>query len=64
MHKLDQWLAENGKDRKWLIGKLGISKASLSRIINGEQWPGREFFADLAKITRGAVTADDFLEVA
>lgn len=61
MHPLDQWLTDNNRSREWLAEKIGTTEASLSRIVNGKQWPSRETFRLLAKITKGAVTANDFL---
>lgn len=60
-HPLDRWLAERRRTRSWLASQLGISEASLSRIIGGKQWGGREFFQRVAKVTKGDVTANDFL---
>lgn len=60
MHRVDQWLARNGRNRVWLAEKIGTSTATLSRAITGQLWPGREFFIRLKKLT--GIGPDDFLE--
>jgi transcriptional regulator with XRE-family HTH domain len=62
LHPLDQWLSDHGHDREWLAEMVGITKGSLSRIINGKQWGSREFFHRLFKVTAGAITPDAFLQ--
>jgi transcriptional regulator with XRE-family HTH domain len=60
-HPLDIWLSERGRTRDWIVQEIGITKGSLSRIINGKQWGSREFFHRLAQATEGAITPDQFL---
>lgn len=62
MHPLDAWLSKHGRTRQWLAAKLGVSEATLSRVIAGKQWPSRNLAAEIARITGGAITANDFLE--
>lgn len=40
---------------------LGVEKGHLSRIERGLVWPSREFFENLARVTDGRVTANDFV---
>jgi DNA-binding XRE family transcriptional regulator len=64
MHPLDAWLKARKKTRLWLAEEIGTTEATISRIVNGKQWPKRELAESIVRITRGAVTANDFLEVA
>ncbi len=61
-HPLDAWITEQGKTREWAAARLQTTKASLSRIINGKQWPGPEFFERIEVLTGGQVTAEHFLD--
>lgn len=61
MHPLDAWLSSQDRRRPWLAAKLGITSASLSRIVAGSQWPRREFFVSLQRLTHGELTVADFL---
>ena len=61
MHAVDSWLKREGKSRPWLANELSTTRATLSRVIAGKQWPPRGFFEQLKEITGGEVTADDFL---
>jgi antitoxin CcdA len=60
-HPFDAWIDAQGKTREWAATRLETTEASLSRIINGKQWPGREFFERLESITKGQVTAEHFV---
>lgn len=63
MHPLDAWLGQQGKNREWLAGKLDISEATISRLVSGKQWPSRELAAHIRRLTKGAVTPNDFLQL-
>jgi antitoxin CcdA len=60
-HPFDAWIRAQGKTRLWAAEHLQTTKASLSRIINGKQWPGPEFFERVESLTKGQVTADHFI---
>lgn len=60
-HPFDVWIAAQGQTREWAADRLQTTGASLSRIINGKQWPGPEFFQRVEALTRGQVTAEHFV---
>jgi len=59
-HPLDLWLAQKGKSRPWLADRIKSTEATVSRIINGLQWPSKSLLQRIYKITDGEVTANDF----
>ena len=63
VHPLDEWLAARRppRNREWLAERLGVHKSTLSRIISGQQWPGRDLVGAIARLTKGDITADDFM---
>lgn len=61
-HPFDAWILAQGKTRGWAASRLKTTEASLSRIINGKRWPGREFFEHVESITGGQITAEHFTD--
>ncbi|APY11507.1 hypothetical protein BWZ22_09735 [Seonamhaeicola sp. S2-3] len=47
--RIKELLKEKGVTGKDLVGKIGITETSLSRIIKGEQQPRFELLMDIAK---------------
>ena len=62
MNKLRDWRRQNKFTLEALAEQLGVATGSLSRIERLEQWPDREFFRRVSVLTRGTVTANDFLQ--
>lgn len=56
---LKEWRKEAKLKMAEAADKLGISQPTISRIENGEQFPGPETIELLVTNTGGAVTADD-----
>lgn len=61
MHPVDSWLLKEQKTRPWFAQEIGVSRATLSRMIAGKQWPSRGTCENIVRLTHGEVTADAFL---
>jgi phosphopantothenoylcysteine decarboxylase/phosphopantothenate--cysteine ligase len=62
--KLSPWLKFNGISARELAGRVGATEATISRIRNGRAQPSMELAQRIADATGGAVTANDFLDLA
>lgn len=62
IHPLDAWLESNGKTREWLAEVAATTEPTISRVVTGKQWPSRSLAQRLTRITKGAVTPNDFLQ--
>jgi DNA-binding transcriptional regulator YdaS (Cro superfamily) len=55
------WLREQGKTQAWFANKLGISIATMSRVVRGETVPRTSTVLRIERLTGGQVTASDLL---
>lgn len=60
-HPLRKFRNKHGIGIDEMARRAGTSKASISRIENGSQWPSGGLLSRLIRATNGEVTADDFL---
>lgn len=62
---LTAWLKKQPKSKgdplDALAKKLGISRTSMRRIVEGQQWPKPDLMRKIKKATGNKVTADDIL---
>jgi len=56
---LAQWLIDNGRTQVWLAARLGISIASMSRIVRGATMPRERLALQIETLTGGVVTVAD-----
>jgi len=59
--RLSDWMKERDCNDEALGIKLGVDRVTVSRIRRGLNRPSWELAARIKQITRGAVTADDWL---
>lgn len=59
-HPLRRYRRDAGLTLEALSARLGISKASLSRVETGRQTPSLALLQRITAATDGAVTANDF----
>jgi len=59
--KLNEWLEANNNNRAQFCRDLGISRAHLYRILNGENSPGPKLAEKIEKATDGQVTVMELL---
>jgi transcriptional regulator with XRE-family HTH domain len=55
------WLEQQGLTQAEASKKLGISQGHVSDLCSGRFWPGRALVAKIWRLTKGAVTPNDFL---
>lgn len=60
--KLADWLAREGLTQTDFAAKLDKGASYVSQLCRGVLWPGRDVVAEIARLTKGAVTANDFAE--
>lgn len=48
---IDTWLKANNRSRAWLAEKVGITEASLSRIVNNRQTASLTVACEIERIT-------------
>lgn len=60
-HPLKAYRGRHAVSLDGLAGRIGTSKATLSRIENGKQAPSLSLIAKLRTESRGELSADDFL---
>jgi len=46
-----------------LARKLRVTKSAISRWENGSRWPSRHIVKKISRVTKGLVTANDFMSV-
>lgn len=59
--KLAAWLELKGIKRGEFAQSIGVTGGWITSLCDGSGWPSREVAERIARITEGAVTADDFL---
>ena len=63
--KLGEWLKRHEVSRSDFARRIGLSKASITQICNGQNaWVSRETAEQILRETKGAVTPNDFLALA
>ncbi|HTE37540.1 MAG TPA: helix-turn-helix transcriptional regulator [Reyranella sp.] len=70
MTPIAKWMKSNapeptrkGDDYQWLAEKLGVSYNSARRYIVGERLPSPDVMRKIAKLTGGAITANEFFGI-
>lgn len=58
--KLGAWLADNDLTAVALAAQLGVSAASITRILQDKQIPRKDLMEKLYSVTQGAVQPNDF----
>lgn len=60
---LQDWMAQEPETRtpEWLAAELGCHVSTVYRYRNGTRIPGRNALRQLARLTDGQVTANDFV---
>jgi predicted transcriptional regulator len=61
--KLDQWLASKEKSTDAFAAELEVSRETVRRYLSGERKPEWDVMHRIVALTKGAVTANDFLDV-
>jgi DNA-binding transcriptional regulator YdaS (Cro superfamily) len=64
--KLADWLAIRNPDgtrklRSKFAADIGVTPTMITAYCEGRMWPGRERMQEIVRVTKGAVTANDFL---
>lgn len=60
--QLDTWMKENDRNAVWVGNKANIPSYQIRRICDGTGDIGAQFIKDIAKLTRGAVNINDWVE--
>lgn len=59
---LAEWIEREGVQRSVVAEALGVSPSYVTNLCSGQpNWPGRELMVRIRDLTKGAVTADDFM---
>lgn len=61
--KLETYLKTNGLTDEAFASLVDLSQSQISRIKRDKSWPTRDVMERIAKVTNGAVTANDFIEI-
>lgn len=61
--KLAEYLETNGIKRGEFATSIGVSGGRVTQLCEEDSWPSREVAERIARVTAGAVTADDFLRL-
>lgn len=61
--KLETYLKTNGLTDEAFAALVDLSQSQISRIKRDKSWPTRDVMERIAKVTNGAVTANDFIEI-
>lgn len=59
--RLSDWMSMNGVNDDQLAEKVGVDRATISRIRRGKHKPSWPLLLKLREITAGAVSAEDFV---
>lgn len=60
--KLASWLKAQQKTQAAFAEELGMSQPYVAQLCAGSKWPSRETVRRIQEVTRGMVSADDFIE--
>lgn len=58
---LEAWMKKHGKDDVWVAAQTGFDRVTISRTRRRKTQPSWALAAKLKALTKGEVTADDFL---
>ncbi len=58
---LKEYIDNVGVSQAALARKIGVEQASISRWVNGKQYPDWSLIPEIYKATEGRVTANDFV---
>lgn len=61
MSKLREYRATHGLTQSELAAAVGVKKATISRIENGERTPSMSLVSRICEATKGELTANDFM---
>lgn len=66
--KLKAWLDIPNPDgsrklRRVFAKKIGVTPTMITAYCNDQMWPGRDKMKEITRETKGAVTANDFVDV-
>jgi 3,4-dihydroxy 2-butanone 4-phosphate synthase/GTP cyclohydrolase II len=59
--KLAEYIEARGVKRIDFAKAIGVTPGYITSLCNGACWPSREIVQRIKKVTRGAVTANDFM---
>ncbi|WP_406853517.1 helix-turn-helix domain-containing protein [Alsobacter sp. KACC 23698] len=59
--KLADYLAKHGLSHSDFAAKISVSQASVTRYVQGQRTPRPAHMRRIREVTRGAVTANDFI---
>ena len=59
--KFADWLEQQDLTQVDVAQRLGISQGHVSDLVNGRFWPSRAIAIRIWRLTKGAVTPNDFL---
>lgn len=62
MKKLADWLRRNNIGDADFASRVGTDRTTISRIRRGKQRPSLDLAGRIAAATKGAITANDFVE--
>ena len=60
---LEAYLDAASISRAEFAEKVGVSKQAVQRCLAGKRTPNKEIMAEIAAVTSGAVTANDFFGI-
>lgn len=60
--RLNQWFESNKTARSEFARALGVSRFTIWRYETGDRFPRPHYLARIAELTKGKVTAKDFVE--
>jgi DNA-binding XRE family transcriptional regulator len=63
MSKLREYRTAHGLTQTEMAEAVGVKKATISRIENGERTPSMSLVSRICEATRGELTANDFMVV-
>lgn len=63
MSKLREYRTAKGLTQSELAEAVGVKKATISRIENGERTPSMSLVSRICEATKGELTANDFMVV-
>lgn len=62
MHKLAQFLTTKGETHERFAKRLGVSRAHLTKIVNGTAYPSRKLMLRISEATAGGVPVTAWFE--
>ena len=61
--RLSSWLKDQGQTHEWLAIQLGVDRGTVTRYLSGARRPSWDIMPRIIEITRGDVTANDFIDL-